>query len=87
VRGESPGERAKWLARLRDRDGYMSECEFGENGTVTIVEHHSPILDILRAFPIIARLEAELFQRLLKVPVKREEDTVSGLFRAEFHVG
>ena len=87
VRGESPGERAKWLARLRDRDGYMSECEFGENGAVIIVEHHSPILDILRAFPIIARLEAELFQRLLKVPVRREEDTVSGLFRAEFRVG
>src|SRR5262245_7823371 len=86
VRGESPGERSKWLARISDRDGYMSECS-DHDGTVVIVEHHSPILDILRAFPIIARLEADLFQRLLRAPVRREEDTVSGLFRAEFHVG
>jgi predicted ArsR family transcriptional regulator len=87
VRGESAGERAKWLARLRDRDGYMSEREVARNGAVTIVEHHSPILDILRAFPIIARLEADLFQRLLHAPVRREEDNASGLYRAVFHVG
>ena len=87
VRGESPGERAKWLARLRDRDGYMSECEPAETGGVNIVEHHSPILDLLRAFPIVAKLETDLFQRLLRVPVRREEDSASGLFRVVFHLG
>lgn len=87
VRGESPGERAKWLARLRDRDGYMSECETAEKGGVNIVEHHSPILDLLRVFPIVAKLETELFQRLLRVPVRREEDNASGLFRVVFYLG
>jgi predicted ArsR family transcriptional regulator len=87
VRGESPGERAKWLSRLRDRDGYMSECEVARNGAISIVEHHSPILDILRAFPIVAKLETDLFQRLLRIPVRREEDNASGLYRAVFHVG
>jgi predicted ArsR family transcriptional regulator len=84
IRGESLPERAKWLARMRDRDGYMSDAQIGEDGAVSIVEHHSPILDLLRAFPIVAKLETDLFQRLLKAPVQREEDNASGLYRAEF---
>ncbi len=86
LRGDTPAERAKWLARLRDHDGHMSEFEAGD-GKPCIIEHHSPILDLHRAFPIVAKFEAEMFQRLLGVPVRREEDTASGLFRAVFHVG
>src|SRR5258708_1919605 len=63
VKGETPAERAKWLARLRDFDGYMSECETDEQGVVRIVEHHSPVLDILRNFPLVAKLEVDMFQR------------------------
>ena len=77
-------ERAKWLARLRDHDGYMSEFSSGEDGTLQIIEHHSPILDLLRAFPLVARLESDLFQRLLHVPISREETVASGLYRATF---
>ena len=86
LRGETPVERAKWLARLRDHDGHMSEFTAAD-GTVQIVEHHSPILDLLRAFPIVAKLEADLFQRLIGAPVQREEDTTSGLFRVIFRIG
>lgn len=87
LRGETPFERAKWLARLRDHDGHMSEFEAGDGNTPCIIEHHSPILDLLRTFPIVAKLEAEMFQRLIGAPVRREEDAASGLFRAVFHVG
>lgn len=87
LRGATPAERAKWLARLRDHDGHMSECEQDADGALRIVEHHSPILDLLRAFPIVGKLEAEMIQRLLGAPVRREEDAASGLFRAVFHVG
>jgi predicted ArsR family transcriptional regulator len=81
------GERVKWLARLRDHDGYMSEAEQGsEPGTLRIVEHHSPIIDVLRAFPIVAKLEAEMFQRLLQAGVRREEDVTLGHFRADFTI-
>ena len=52
-----------------------------------IVEHHSPILDVLRAYPIIAKMEVELFERVLGVPIRREESAVSGLFCATFYVG
>jgi predicted ArsR family transcriptional regulator len=87
LRGESLAERAEALARLRDVEGCMSELARAEEGALCIVEHHSPILDVLRAFPIVAKLEAEMFQRLLRVPVRREESSVSGLYRATFHLG
>lgn len=87
LRGDTPVERAKWLARLRDHDGHMSEFEQGDDGRVRIVEHHSPILDLLRAFPIVPKLEADMLQRLVGAPVRREEDAVSGLYRVVFHIG
>jgi predicted ArsR family transcriptional regulator len=87
LRGETPAERAKWLARLRDHDGHMSEFTAAENGALQIVEHHSPILDLLRLFPIVAKLEADMLQRLIGVPVQREEDNTSGLFRVIFRIG
>ena len=86
LKGETPAERAKWLARLRDFDGYMAECETDEAGAVRIVEHHSPVLDVLRAFPLVAKLETDLFQRLLGAPVQREETSVSGLYCAVFRL-
>lgn len=87
LKGETLAERAKWLARLRDHDGHMAECETDAAGAVRIVEHHSPILDLLRAFPLVARLETDLFQRLLGAPVQREETTASGLYCATFRLG
>ena len=86
IKGTTLAERAKWLARLRDHDGCMSDCESAE-GTVRIVEHHSPILDVMRAFPIVEKLEGEMFARLLAAPVRREETSVSGLYCATFFCG
>ena len=87
LKGDTLADRAKWLARLRDHDGHMSECLSDESGALSIIEHHSPILDLLREFPFIARLETEIFQRLLGVPVRREETSVGGMFRAVFIIG
>jgi len=87
LRGDTLPERIKCLARLRDHDGYMSECEPVDESRLRILEHHSPILDILRAYPITAKLEAEMFQRLLGTPVRREESNASGLFCSTFSIG
>jgi predicted ArsR family transcriptional regulator len=80
MKGETLTDRVKCLARLRDHDGYMSEVELTPEGTLQIVEHHSPILDLLQAFPIVGRLEAEMFKRILAAPVQREEEIISGLY-------
>ncbi len=87
LKGESLLDRVKCLARLRDHDGYMSEVEMTPDGTLQIVEHHSPILDLLQAFPIVGRLEGEMFKRILKVPVRREEEIVSGLYCCTLRIG
>ena len=87
LRGETLEERVKWLARLRENEGCMAEYEADPEGGLRILEHHSPILDLLRAFPVIAKLETEMFQRLLGVKIRREEQEASGLFLATYHVG
>ena len=62
----------------------MSRCEEMPGGGLRIVEHHSPILDLLHTFPLVARLETELFQQLLGSPVRREEAAVSGQYQVIF---
>ena len=87
LKGTTLGERAQSLAKLRDVEGCMADLESSRNGTVwRIIENHSPILDVLRAFPIVARLETELFQRVLQARVEREEVSIAGLYRCTFHV-
>jgi predicted ArsR family transcriptional regulator len=65
----------------------MSDCHSDANGAISIIEHHSPILDLLREFPLIARLETEMFQRLLGTSARREETSVGGMFRVVFEIG
>jgi len=88
VKGGTPSERAKSFARLRDGEGHMAEVEAGgPPNPLSIVEHHSPILDLLRAFPIVARLEADMFQAALGTRVQREETSVSGLYCCTYRIG
>jgi predicted ArsR family transcriptional regulator len=87
LKDKSLEERAGHLARLRDAEGYMSALEKSESGTLTIIEHHSPLLDVLAAFPIVAKIETDMFQQLLGVPVSRTEERTAGLFRATFQLG
>lgn len=91
VKGEGLVERAKSFAGRRDSEGYMSELENenekGERKGLRIVEHHSPIADLLQAYPaLLNRLEEELFSRVLKVPVKREQTVASGLYSCVFRL-
>ena len=87
VNGPDVEARADALARARDAAGHMAAVEQGSDGGVRIVEHHCPFLDVLRAYPVVARLEAELFRRLLGVPVERHEENAGGMYRAEFVIG
>ena len=80
-------ERARALVKLRDQEGTMPELTEESDSAVCIIEHHSPILDVLRAFPITTKFEADLFHRVLGVSVRREESVASGLFCATFHCG
>ena len=87
VKGPDVEARAEALARARDAAGHMAELERGSDGRLRIIEHHCPFLDVLRAYPVVARLEVDLFRRLLGVSVERHEENAAGLYRAEFAIG
>lgn len=79
VRGQTPGERLQWMARLRDHEGCMAEYETTAEGP-RLVEFHSPILDLMERYPIAARLETDMLQRVVGGSLRREDATASGLY-------
>src|SRR3982750_2380627 len=64
VKGATVAERAKSLAKIRDTEGYMSQFVTEEGGP-QILECHSPLETVLAKYPIIGRLEQEMFEQLL----------------------
>ena len=85
VKGETVADRAKWLARLRDSEGYMSQFSADEVGGPQILECHSPILNLIDRYPIIGRLEQDMFAAVLGTSVRREETRNSGLYECAFY--
>lgn len=83
-------ERTDALARLRDAEGYMAEITRtgrSDRPGLLVTEHHSPIEEILRRYPIVARLERELYERVLDCPVRRDEHGVPGVYACAFYIG
>jgi predicted ArsR family transcriptional regulator len=86
AKGATVTERAKWLARERDREGYMAQFTTDEKeGGPQIFECHSPLLNLLDEYPIIGRLEQDLFETVLGTKVRREQSRTSGLYECAFY--
>lgn len=86
AKGATVAERAKWLARERDREGYMAQFMTGEKeGGPQILECHSPLLNLLDEYPIIGRLEQDLFETVLGTKVRHEQSRTSGLYECAFY--
>ena len=86
VKGDTVAERAKWLAKQRDSEGYMSEFTVGEkDGGHQILECHSPIMNLLEQYPLVGRLEQDMFEAVLGTPVRREETRNSGQYECAFY--
>lgn len=86
IKGETVAERAKALAKIRDAEGHMSQFTTGEKeGGPQILECHSPIMNLLERYPIVRRLEQDMFEALLGTSVRREETRNSGLYECAFY--
>jgi predicted ArsR family transcriptional regulator len=85
AKGNTVTERAKWLARFRDGEGYMTQLITADEGGPKILECHSPIMNLLERYPIIARLEQDMFEAVLGTPVRREMIRNSGLYECAFY--
>jgi len=86
VKGETITERAKWLVKQRENEGFMSQfiTEPSEGGP-QVLECHSPIMNLLDQYPIIGRLEQDLVGAILGTEVRREETRTSGLYECAFY--
>ena len=85
VKGENAAERAKWLAKVRDGEGYMSQFLPSEKEGPQILECHSPIFNLIEKYPIIGRLEQDMFEAVLGTSVRREETRTSGLYECAYY--
>ena len=85
AKGDTVAERAKWLAHVRDGEGYMSQFVNGKDGGPEILECHSPILNLLDRYPIIGRFEQDMFEAVLGTRVRRQMIRNSGLYVCAFH--
>ena len=78
VQGETPSDRAKSFARLRDREGHMADFE--TQPAPHIIERHHPMQALFEAFPEAAAMERDMFQRVLGVAIRREKRQAGGTF-------
>ena len=85
VKGENVVERAKWLAKVRDSEGYMAQFLPSDKDGPQILECHSPILNLHEKYPIIGRLEQDMFAAVLGTSVRREDTRTSGLYECAFY--
>ncbi len=85
AKGDTVADRAKWLAHMRDGEGYMAEF-FNNNkdGGPHILECHSPILNVLERYSIVGRFEQDMFEAVLGTRVRREVIRNSGLYECAF---
>lgn len=86
AKGQTVTERAKWLTKVRDSEGHMAQflTEEKEGGS-HVLECHSPIMNLIERYPIIGRLEQDMFAAILGTPVRREETRNSGLYECAFY--
>jgi predicted ArsR family transcriptional regulator len=85
AKGAGVAERAKWLARVRDGEGYMSQFTDGAESGPRIFECHSPIMNLLDRYPIVGRFEQDMFETVLGTRVRREMNRDSGQYECSFY--
>lgn len=79
-------DKVKALARLRDREGYMTEVSPAPGGGFLLVENHCPICTAAKACQGFCESEKQVFQDLLgpDVSISREEHILSGSRRCAY---
>ncbi len=71
--GMTRDQKLRELARIRNEEGYMAACPRGR-----LTEHHCPIAAIAKEFPLVCRMEKELFEAVLGESLERVEHIAVG---------
>ncbi|MEZ5230787.1 MAG: helix-turn-helix domain-containing protein [Acidimicrobiales bacterium] len=87
--GESPvAIRASRLAEVRSAEGYMAEIIDGDDGSLTLVEHHCPICDAASVCQALCRDEQRVFAALFAdvATVERTSHLLAGDTRCAYRI-
>jgi len=84
IEADASPERAVALARLREKEGYMAECQRGPQ--LCIIERHHPLQSLQESFPEMLGLERDMFQKILGAPVRTEHRNAGGNRETVFFV-
>lgn len=85
AKGDTVADRAKWLAHVRDAEGYMAQFRTDKDEGTHILECHSPIMNLLEHYPSIGRFEQEMFEAVLGTRVRRQLTRNSGQYECAFY--
>ncbi|PWU05622.1 MAG: hypothetical protein C5B47_08710 [Verrucomicrobia bacterium] len=77
-------ERAMTLTKLREREGYVTEFQAGDE--FKIIERHTPISTIFEIWPEAQQMERGMFEKVLEGRVFREFRKVSGVYECVFRI-
>lgn len=81
-------DKVKALARLRDREGYMTEVESSPDGGFRLIENHCPICTAAKTCQGFCQSEWQVFSNLMGPGAKviREEHLLSGGRRCVYSI-
>jgi predicted ArsR family transcriptional regulator len=84
LKGKTLAERATSLAKLRENEGHCAQVDYDPRHGLRLTEFHSPLSELIKTYPSVARMEESMLSKLLQAPVQREMSAVSGLMRITF---
>jgi predicted ArsR family transcriptional regulator len=87
VTGESLQEKLCRMVVVLNQHGYEASIEYGLNGDLYLLEGNCPSLEVARQYGQLCTSEAELYSRLLGVPVTRETQITRGASSCRYRVG
>ncbi|MBX9578339.1 MAG: hypothetical protein K2W97_07685 [Chthoniobacterales bacterium] len=81
VKGETPEERARSFAEVRDLEGNLSQVE-ERDSSWELIESHDSLQGLRMPYPEIDALESQMMSQVIGIPLHRHVHRVAGLYRA-----
>jgi predicted ArsR family transcriptional regulator len=86
VTGASVMERAAQLAKARTDRGYFSKLITAEDASLALTEWHNPLEPLFVRFPMVERMECQMFEKLLGAHVTRRVERINALVCYRFDI-
>ena len=85
---DSLEKKVEKLAKIREKEGYMSGYEVNEDGSFTLFENHCPICAAAKVCQGFCSAELRTFQQVLgkEILVERTDHILAGARRCAYHI-